>query len=219
MSVSRGEIIALAGHKDNGQELFLRAVAGIKKISQGEIMFDEKILTGRPVSDFREAGICFVPDLKNNESLVPGMTVEDHFILSNDHESFIAWRMPARQSADEMADSFQIIAGPETHVAWLSKKDRLKLLLALLPEEPKIILIENPSKGLDPASANQMWSFLADHASDHGTVIFFSSSDIDEIQNISTRTVLFSDGKIIMDMPSKAVTESMIAKALEGNSN
>lgn len=216
MSISAGEIVGLAGIEGNGQEIFLRAVSGIKKISLGEILLDDHILTDRPVSDFREAGICFLPEDRLVESLVPGMTVEDHFILSNDHDSFFINRKAARASALEKAERFQLCCKPESPVESLSKEDRLKLMLALLPEEPKVILLENPSKGLDIESANLMWSVLADYASGHGTVIIFSSPDVNEIINISTRTTVFFDGKIIMDMPSRAVSLNIIENAVDG---
>lgn len=216
MTINSGEIIGLAGLEGSGQELFLRAVSGVKKVLKGKITIEGKNLTGKRVSKFKDAGVSFLPTNRLVESLIPGMSMEEHCVLNDGSNSLFIDINSANEAAQEKIRKFRIKGNPASLVESLSGGNQQRFMLSLLPDTPKLLLLENPTRGLDVESANWVWSILTEYAQTNDTAIAFSSPEIDEIMSISSRVMVFFDGKIIMDVQTDGASSQEIGKAIAG---
>ena len=195
LEVRSGEVIGLAGLEGSGQHLVLKVCAGLVSPSAGHIRIANQEMTGRPYRDFIEAGVAYMPAGRLEEGLIAGMTLTEHAALVDEHQSFLVdWTM-ARRTATQRIEAYNIKGQPDTLVEELSGGNQQRALLALLPSEPKLLLMEHPTRGLDIESAEYIWRLLLDRAQ-QGTAILFISSDLDELLDRSDRILVFFSGKM-----------------------
>jgi len=107
---------------------------------------------------------------------------------------------------------------PDSQVDALSGGNQQRLLLSFLPADPVLLLLENPTRGLDMESVNWVWQHLQKYCLNK-TSIIFSSSELDEILMVADRILVFFDGRIIKDVKSAETNASELGKAIAGKTN
>jgi len=120
LEVCRGEIIGLAGMEGSGQNLFLRAVAGMVRTVGGRIVLNGRDLTGRNYHVFKENGVAFLPASRLEEGLVPGLTLSEHFSLTTTHSGFFIDRKQALAVTNRRIQEFNIHGSATSPVEALS---------------------------------------------------------------------------------------------------
>lgn len=195
LQVRGGEVIGLAGLEGSGQRLFLRACAGLERVSSGRIRIDSQDMSSAPYRRFLESGIAYVPASRMEEGLVPGLSLTEHFALADRHGPFfVDWTASRRQAAERIRE-FNIIGQPATFVEALSGGNQQRALLALLRSGLRLLFLEHPTRGLDVDSANWIWQQLLARR-EEGTAILFISADLDELMERADRLVVFSGGRM-----------------------
>jgi simple sugar transport system ATP-binding protein len=195
LEVRSGEVIGLAGLEGNGQPLVLKVCAGLLRPSAGRIRIAAQDMTGRPYRHFLEAGIAYMPAGRLEEGLITGMTLTEHAALvDEDPPFFVDWTI-AMRTASQRIEEYKIKGQPDTLVEELSGGNQQRALLALLPSQRKLVLMEHPTRGLDIESAEYIWTLLLNRAQ-QGTAILFISSDLDELLDRSDRILIFFGGKV-----------------------
>ncbi|MCJ7736629.1 MAG: ATP-binding cassette domain-containing protein [Anaerolineae bacterium] len=195
LQVRGGEVIGLAGLEGSGQRLFLRACAGLERVTSGCIRIDSQDMTAAPYRRFLESGIAYVPASRMEEGLVPGLSLTEHFALADRHGPFFVDWTASRRRAAERIREFNIIGQPATLVEALSGGNQQRALLALLRSGLRLLFLEHPTRGLDVDSANWIWQQLLARR-EEGTAILFISADLDELMERADRLVVFSGGRM-----------------------
>ncbi len=208
LDVRRGEVIGLAGMSGSGQELLLRACAGLVRPHRGEMRIGGDAATGMSYHERMRRGVAFVPAARLEEGLVAGMSVTDHCIMTDASQRLVADRARGAAAADAKIRRFSIKARAESRVEELSGGNRQKLLLSLIPDNASLILIEHPTRGLDIESAAAVWEWL-DRLAARGAAIVFASAELAEIQARSDRVLVFFSGDVIGPLPSTTTTEEL----------
>ncbi len=214
-TVRRGEMIGLAGLEGSGQGLLLRLAAGLIKPATGSLRLGDHVLPAGDHCAFLEAGIFFMPAARLEEGLVRGLTITEHCALAALPPS---WTVPwprAREEASRRIEHFRIRGEPSSPVESLSGGNQQRLLLSMLPAEPRLLLLEQPTRGLDLESARWVWSFLQDLCS-RGTAILFSSAELDEIMAVADRVMVFFDGALVRDVAARESDMEGLARAIAG---
>jgi simple sugar transport system ATP-binding protein len=103
----------------------------------------------------------------------------------------------AVERASQRIREFNIKGQPTTFVGNLSGGNQQRTLLSLLPSQPKLLLMEHPTRGLDMESMEYIWRLLQ-ALTQQGTVILFISSDPEELLERSDRIAIFFGGKVRM---------------------
>jgi simple sugar transport system ATP-binding protein len=196
LQVSAGEVVGLAGLEGSGQRLFLRACAGLERVTAGHIAIDGRGRTGAPYRRFLDAGVAYTPANRMEEGLVGALTLSEHFALVNRSGPFLINWDEARSQALEGIHHFNVIGQPESRAESLSGGNQQRLLLALLPPQLRLLLMEHPTRGLDVESANWIWQQLLARR-EEGTAIVFISADLDELLARSDRIVVFYGGRMM----------------------
>lgn len=185
LKISPGEIVAIAAIEGNGQRDLLRTIAGVVPPWSGLLDVDHPI--------------AFIPEDRTTEGLVPALTLTENVVLGDaPSEAWrIDWREAERRTA-ELLRTYQVRArGPGARARSLSGGNQQRLVLArALSQEPKVIVAENPTRGLDIAAAAAVHRRLAE-AAEAGAAVLFHSTDLDEVLERSHRVLVMRQGQLI----------------------
>jgi simple sugar transport system ATP-binding protein len=197
LDVSAGEVIGLAGMEGSGQRTFLRGLGGLAKPNAGRILLDGTDVTTMGYRAHLDRGVGYLPAGRLEEGLVEGLTISEHLVLADrtDRRFFID-RGRAVETARASIERFAIKGTPTSSVESLSGGNQQRLLLAMLPPELSVLLMEHPTRGLDIDSADWVWRELLARR-EQGTAIVFASADLDELLRYSDRILVFFSGRVI----------------------
>jgi simple sugar transport system ATP-binding protein len=126
----------------------------------------------------------------------------------------VRW-LDALQQAGQQIEKFQIKGRPDSMVEELSGGNQQRLILSFLPADPQLLLLENPTRGLDIESVNWVWQHLHTYCSKK-TSIVFSSPELDEILMVADRVLVFFNGKIIKEVQSAETDAHELGRAIAG---
>jgi len=193
--VRGGEIVGAAAVEGNGQRELLRAVAGRLLPLRGRL---EVI---KPVA--------FIPEDRTTEGLIPDLSLAENVVLgSDDRDAWIRggrvdWRL-AREHTAELLREYEVVApGPRAPASTLSGGNQQKLVLAReLSRGPRVIVAENPTRGLDLRATAAIHHRLR-QASARGAAVLVYCSDLDELLSLADRCVVVARGALL-EVPPEA---------------
>ncbi len=213
--IRQGEVVGLAGLEGSGQGVFLRIAAGLKTPSKGEIHLRGTRMNKKGHHSFKKARVSFLPTARLEEGLIPGLSITEHFALQDRTRGFFVGWPNALRRAKKRIENFRIIGTPESPVESLSGGNQQRLLLSFLSQNPVLLLLENPTRGLDVESAHWVWQHLRKYCDQH-TSIVFSSSELDEILMVADRVLVFFEGRIIKDVQTRETDVRELGRAIAG---
>ncbi|MEA3407896.1 MAG: ATP-binding cassette domain-containing protein [Chloroflexota bacterium] len=215
LCVREGEVLGLAGLEGSGQRLLMEACSGLRPVNEGSVRIHSRDMVGRPYRDFLNMGVAFLPAARLEEGLVPGLALREHWALTDgEHGFFIDWSR-AQERAAEMIEAFNIIGEPTTRVEELSGGNQQRALLALLPDNVRLLMLEHPTRGLDVESSRWVWNKLLQRRRE-GTAIVFTSTDLEELVENSDRLVVFSGGTMSEPLEAASVSVEELGHLIAG---
>src|SRR5687768_4099315 len=116
LELHAGETIGLAGMEGSGQTLFLEAAAGLKRPVNGKITIGDSDLTGASYHSFKRHGIAFLPAARLEQGLIPGLSLSEHFVLSEEMQGMFIDREKAARLAEERIKTYNIKGTPDSPV-------------------------------------------------------------------------------------------------------
>jgi len=209
--VREAEVVGLAGLEGSGQGVFLRIAAGLVGSVKGTIKLGGRRMNKENYHAFNRAGVAFLPGDRLEEGSIAGLSVAEHFIL----KGASATVTDSKYFASKQIARFQIKGTPDTFVESLSGGNLQRLLISLLPKNPRLLLLENPTRGLDISSARRIWQELHSY-NESGASIIFSSPDLDEIISESDRVLVFFNGRIIRDVKTEITDMGELCRNIAG---
>ncbi len=215
LAAEAGEVIGLAGMEGSGQRTFLRILAGLLPPATGSLSLDGLDLARHSYRDFLAAGVKFLPAGRLEEGLVQGLTLTEHFVLAGKRKSFFVDWDAAREAAEAGIAGHYIKGTPESPAEALSGGNQQRLLLAMLPEELSVLLMEHPTRGLDIESADYVWTKLLTRR-EGGTTIVFASADLDELLQYSDRILVFFSGRVLGVVDAKQSSVDQLGHLIGG---
>ena len=190
LGVVEGEIVGIAALEGAASHM-LRIMADRLQPSSGIIM--------------RPATIGFVPEDRSDEAIIPEFTLTENMALANaeSRSGTIDWRDIATQTA-HIIDEFSVRApGPTAPMSALSGGNQQKFVLGReLKHKPALLVLENPTQGLDVHAAEAIHGKIR-AATSSGTAVVIYSSDLDELAAISDRILVVSRRNVIDTSPER----------------
>ncbi|HUL65845.1 MAG TPA: sugar ABC transporter ATP-binding protein [Burkholderiaceae bacterium] len=207
LTVRRGEILGLAGLVGSGRTELARALFGIDRLLAGSVKVEgEGIAVGSPRAAI-DRGLYFVPEDRKRDGLLLDVSVAENISLPN-LRSF-ARRMivvvaAELANAERQKKSLDIrVPSVTTAVGLLSGGNQQKVVLAKwLSMKPRVIILDEPTRGIDVGSKNDIYSLLRSLA-DSGVAILMISSDMEEVIGVCDRIAVMHEGRIsgLLDRP------------------
>lgn len=211
----QGQVVGLAGLEGSGQGVFLRVAAGLKRPRAGGLKYKGQALKDYHYHRNRERGIIFLPTARLEEGLIDGLSITEHFALQEREHRFLVHWNKAGSLARDGIHHFKVKGKPESPVGALSGGNQQRLLLSFLPAEPELLLLENPTRGLDIDSVHWVWAYLQQLCKNK-TCIVFSSSDFDEVMTFADRVLVFYNGAVVRDLPTALADRQALGRAIAG---
>ena len=215
LDVRAGEVIGLSGMEGSGQALFLEACAGLKRPVNGSVNICGDDLTGATHHRFKDHEVAYLPAARLEQGLVPGLSITDHFVLSEKIEGVFIDKEKAVNLANERIKFYNIKGTPVSTVESLSGGNQQRALLATLRTPLNLILVEHPTRGLDIESTMYIWSKLKERCS-QGTAIVFISADLDEILQYSDRVLVFFAGQVSAPLDAEKLSVQQLGRLIGG---
>lgn len=215
LDLKAGEVIGLAGMEGSGQDLFMRACAGLMRTVGGRIQLKGQDLSGKPYHAFKEMGVNFLPAARLEEGLVPGLSLTDHFVLAEQPKGLFIDRTAGEALANDRIKTFNIRGTPLSTVESLSGGNQQRAELALLQSPLSLILLEHPTRGLDIESVIYIWGKLKERCK-QGASILFLSSDLDEVLQYSDRILVFFAGKVSAPIDASKTNVEQLGQLIGG---
>ncbi len=181
-----GELVGIAAVEGNGHRELLRAIAGLGAFPGVQV-------TG---------SVAFVPEDRTTEGLIPDMSITENVVLGLSEDprwargARLDWKA-ARERTAELIEEFDIAApGPEARTGTLSGGNQQKIVLArALERHPAVLVLENPTRGLDVRTTGEMHRRLREAARAGVTVIAYSA-DLDEVLDLAERVLVMWKGEV-----------------------
>jgi simple sugar transport system ATP-binding protein len=215
LDVHAGEVIGLAGMEGSGQRIFLQSCAGLTRPVSGSIQMGKSDLTGATHHVFKNHGVAYLPAARLEEGLVPGLSLTDHFVLSESMNGVFIDREKATGLTNERIEGYNIKGTPASTVESLSGGNQQRALLATLRTPLNLILSEHPTRGLDIESTMYIWGKLKERCS-LGTSIMFISSDLDEILQYSDHVLVFFAGRVSPLLDAEKLSVEQLGRLIGG---
>jgi ABC-2 type transport system ATP-binding protein len=195
MSVAPGELRAIIGPNGAGKTTLLSILAGIQVPDSGEV----------------EAGDGTVGWVPQQAALYRRLTVAENLLLFARLEK----HQDPHASVEEMLELTGLGERRGEVVARLSggNQQRINIAIGLL-SRPSVLLLDEPSVGLDPRQRARLWEFVSALAG-RGTSVIFSTHDIQEAERYGNRMLVLADGEALFDGPARSLREAVRTEAPE----
>jgi len=202
LELRAGEIFGIAGVDGNGQKELGEVIAGQRPVQSGEVTLSRKPITNVGVAKASAAGVGYVTDERLHEGVVPSASVADNAVLKSVRRSPFSrgiWldRKAIERHAETLIREFDVrTPGPDVRIGLLSGGNIQKLLLAReLAGNPKVLVCNKPTHGLDMKTTRFVAETLRKHA-DAGNAVLLISSELDEIFDLSDRIGVMYNGEL-----------------------
>ncbi|MGQ0431201.1 MAG: ABC transporter ATP-binding protein [Microthrixaceae bacterium] len=200
--VQPGELVGVAGVSGNGQRELLDAVLGVVPLTAGEIHITGRDIgrQGRPRNALR-AGAVIVPEDPVNDAVVSGLAILEHLALNGrplpTRGARINWRAVRDLVSGNDVSERLSLAPLDRDVATLSGGNiqRVVLTRTFLVDEPNLLVVAYPSRGLDIASVRATQNLLLERRA-AGAGVLMVSEDIDELLLLADRILVLHDGHV-----------------------
>jgi rhamnose transport system ATP-binding protein len=214
LEVRAGEIVGFAGLVGAGRTELARVLFGITPADQGELWFDGQPLVVASPAQAIEQGIAYLPEDRRRHGLIGELPLGANLTLAIHRRIFPrGWlRLAAeRDLARRYISELDIRAsGPEALGASLSGGNQQKVMLARwLAMEPKLLILDEPTQGVDVGAKAEIHRFIRDLAA-KGISILLISSDLPEVLGMSDRVAVMRAGTIVEILDAGAATADRV---------
>ncbi len=225
LAVRSREILAVAGVEGNGQRELVEVLGGVRKPSSGMLSLGGRVtdLSVRGRGPASEIGV--VPEDRQQQALVLNLSVAENLVLGSLSDRrftrFGLLRLSAmRAFCNDIIRDFDITcSGPDAPMASLSGGNQQKVVLArALVDEQEVVVVSQPTRGLDFAAADSVISRLQ-RARDRGAAVLFISSDLEEVLLVGDRVGVIRGGVMGQSLPRREATREALGSQMTGASS
>ncbi len=216
LTVGAGEIVCLAGLVGAGRTEFCETLFGVRRATAGTAQLDGQAWAPRSPAQASGAGVGMVPEDRKDAGLFLGMSIAENIAAAN-----LAKVSPrgvmSRRRCSELAERYvqQLrIATPSVDqpVVHLSGGNQQKVLLAKwLAHRPKLLIVDEPTRGVDVGARSDIYAVLRDLA-DAGIGLLVVSSDLPEVLTLADRVVVMAEGRLTGELPGDTADEESILR-------
>ena len=233
----KGEILGVTGLDGQGQDNFVKALAGIDQPLSGEVIVkqsDEErertkkdYTTVNSLLDAKKSGVGYVSGDRKKEGIFPNMSIYENMVIplykgkqaktSGGFIGFIKW-MDLNGIFEWEVERLSIKTGPKNNlITSLSGGNQQKVMIArAFTTTPKILILNDPARGIDVGAKRDLYKHLRIFVNEGGTAIFLSS-ELEEFIGLCHRVLVFRDGSIFETFEKEDINPNTILEGMFGH--
>jgi ribose transport system ATP-binding protein len=212
-----GEILGLGGLQGQGQSDLLLALFGAVPYSGTVLLAGEEVHFSHPRKAMRK-GLAFVPGDRGGEGLLPIRSILENLLLPSwsRYGTLLNMRR-ARNDSEEVSQGLRLKMGSlDDPVSSLSGGNAQKVVLGKwLMRDPKVLLLDDPTKGVDVGAKGEFYKILSD-LRQRGVAILLHSSDDEELLGLCDRVLVMRDGAVRRELSGGDLNKSALVSASVG---
>ena len=219
-NLRRGEILGFYGLVGAGRSEFMQALFGVTRPSKGACRIDGKVAVIRSPAEAIAKGIVYVPEDRGAQGAVTAMPIFQNVTLPS-------LRTTSKNGFLRMAEEFALArtyterldlraAALDQNAGELSGGNQQKVVIAKwLATKPKVIILDEPTKGIDVGSKAAVHEFMAELAAE-GLSVIMVSSEIPEVLGMSDRVIVMREGRIAAEYDREGLSPETLVRAAAG---
>ena len=204
--VKKGEIVGITGLDGNGQDDFVKILAGVQESNGGTIEvldINDKFSKYNSLDDAKKNGISFVSGDRKKEGILPNLSIYENLVVPLYNKTskagflgFVNW-MELNGIFDWEVERLSIKTGPRDNlIGSLSGGNQQKVMIARsFAQHPKILILNDPARGIDISTKRDLYIHLRKYVEEGNTVIFLSS-ELEEFIGLCPKVIVFRNGTI-----------------------
>jgi simple sugar transport system ATP-binding protein len=201
LDIYSGEVVGLAGLLGSGRTEFARLLFGADRATSGALSIEGKPARLRSPRAAIARGFGFTSENRKSEGVIGELSVRDNLVLALQARRGFARPLSARAKHRLVRNYMETLdirpRDPEILIKNLSGGNQQKVLLARwLITQPALLILDEPTRGIDVGAKAQIQKLVSDLAAD-GMAVLFISAELDEVARISDRIAVLRDGRNI----------------------
>lgn len=215
----RGEILGLSGMIGSGRTESMEALCGLRRAQVGSVEINGQAVRIRSTRHALSLGLCYLTEDRKGRGLLLNKSMRENLTLQAlenfaqpliDHDA-------EERALDAAIEEFDIRAGHrQVNVGNLSGGNQQKLLIAkTMLSEPQIVIIDEPTRGIDIGTKQQIYTFIRSLAAEGKSVIVISS-EMQEVIGLADRVLVMREGRIGGELQGADISEEQIVRLAMG---
>ena len=202
-TVAAKDLFAVLGRNGAGKTTLLRSIAGLNPPRAGEIRFNEADITLIKSHMRTQLGISYVPQ---GREIIPNLTVEENILLS-----LMGVGKPAKQVPDFVYDYFPALRDiGKRRGGVLSGGQQQQLAIGrALAQEPKLLLLDEPTEGLQPSVVEEIDEIIKQISSDQTCAVLLVEQNLDFVRNTMQDFAILDTGRIVVQSGIDELTDEL----------
>ena len=219
LSVRAGEIVCIYGLMGAGRTELLETVAGRLKSTAGKVVLKGRDVTGQSIAECIRDGLVLVPEDRQRDGLVQTMSVGRNLSLAS-LGAFTRGLFTSTSREGRLVDSairkvHIKTDGGAAAIGSLSGGNQQKVVIGkMLATDPEVILLDEPSRGIDIGAKAEVFKLLAERAK-QGLAVVYTTSEVGECLSIAHRIIVMRRGRISAEFGRDATKEQIMAASGE----
>ena len=204
--IETGEIVGFLGPNGAGKSTTMNIIAGLRRPSSGAVRINGTDMEEEPLKAKRQ--MSYLPEIP---PLYLDMTVEEQLLFACELRGMIGKKTKLQSYLDELCSRTDVGHVKKRLIRNLSKGYRQRIAVTqMLVGEPEILILDEPTVGLDPRQIREFRDLIGELAKDH--TIILSSHLLPEISSVCRRVLVFERGRLIADGETNTLQEKLTGK-------
>ncbi len=224
--VKKGEIVGVTGLDGNGQDDFVKILAGVQEANGGTIEvldINENFTKFNSLDDAKKNGISFVSGDRKKEGILPNLSIYENLVVPLYKKTsrggflgFVDW-LELNGIFDWEVDRLSIKTGPRDNlIGSLSGGNQQKVMIARsFAQHPKILILNDPARGIDVSTKRDLYVHLRKYVEEGNTVIFLSS-ELEEFIGLCPKVMVFRNGTVFDIFENENVNADTLLEGMFG---
>ncbi len=224
--VKRGEIVGVTGLDGNGQDDFVKILAGVQEAHGGttEVLdVNDKFIKYNSLESAKQNGISFVSGDRKKEGILPNLSIYENLVVPLYKKTsragflgFIDW-LELNGIFDWEVDRLSIKTGPRDNlIGSLSGGNQQKVMIARsFAQHPKVLILNDPARGIDVSTKRDLYVHLRNYVEEGNTVVFLSS-ELEEFIGLCPKVMVFRNGTVFDIFENEKINADTLLEGMFG---
>ena len=224
--VKRGEIVGVTGLDGNGQDDFVKILAGVQESHGGITQISDgngKFIKYNSLDDAKKNGISFVSGDRKKEGILPNLSIYENLVVPLYKKTsragflgFVDW-LELNGIFDWEVDRLSIKTGPRDNlITSLSGGNQQKVMIARsFAQHPKVLILNDPARGIDVSTKRDLYVHLRNFVEEGNTVIFLSS-ELEEFIGLCPKVIVFRNGTVFDIFENEKINADTLLEGMFG---